>query len=261
MAEIIPAEGFKMGQAIRIEDVSRRFGKIEAVHHVSLEVREGTICGLIGSDGAGKSTLLRLTAAMIVPDGGTITIGGHNVVTERRSIKTLIGYMPQRFGLYEDLTVEENMYFFMDIFGIRGKDRRARMARFLSFSNLLPYRERLAGNLSGGMKQKLGLACVLVHQPQVLILDEPTNGVDPVSREEFWNILYQMKADGMTLFVSTAYLDEGEKCDTLVCMHRSEIIQMGTPESIASGFSNLEEALIQAITDADKGLRHDTFQQ
>lgn len=250
-----------MGKAIRIDGVSKRFGRIDAVADVSLEIEDGTICGFIGSDGAGKSTLLRMTATMIPPDTGTITIGGNDVITDRREIKPLIGYMPQRFGLYEDLTVEENIQFFMDIFGIRGKERKSRMERFLSFSNLIPFKDRLAGNLSGGMKQKLGLACVLVHQPEVLILDEPTNGVDPVSRGEFWNILDQMKDEGMTLLVSTAYLDEGEKCDYLVCMHRARIIQAGTPESIGKGFPNLEEALIHGVTEADKDLINDTFNQ
>jgi len=152
---------------------------------------------------------------MLKPAAGTITIGGLDVVSRKAEVKALIGYMPQRFGLYQDLTVEENIDFFMDIFGIAGAERKARKALYLGFSNLLPFTDRQAGNLSGGMKQKLGLACVLVHEPKLLILDEPTNGVDPVSRQEFWEILGKMRGQGMTILVSTAYLDEGERCDRL----------------------------------------------
>ena len=140
--------------------------------------------------------------------------------------------MPQRFGLYQDLTVDENMLFFMDVFNVPRKERAMRREKYLGFSNLLPFVDRQAGNLSGGMKQKLGLACVLVHEPKVLILDEPTNGVDPVSRQEFWEILAQMRAGGMTIMVSTAYLDEGEKCDRLALMHRSHVLDIATPSEI-----------------------------
>ncbi len=152
--------------------------------------------------------------------------------------------MPQRFGLYQDLTVEENINFFMDIFAVPHAERKKRKDKYLGFSNLLPFVDRLAGNLSGGMKQKLGLACVLVHEPKVLILDEPTNGVDPVSRREFWEILDNMKQEGMTILVSTAYLDEGEKCDQVALMHRSIILESTTPEAMRDNFSNLEEAII-----------------
>ncbi len=167
--------------------------------------------------------------------------------------------MPQRFGLYQDLTVEENMNFFMDIFGVRGKERKLRKEKYLGFSNLLPYLDRLAGNLSGGMKQKLGLACVLVHEPEALILDEPTNGVDPVSRQEFWDILFQMRDQGMTIMVSTAYLDEGERCDRLGLMHKSHLLSVATPAEIRSEYASLEEAMIARIRLVDKELIHDTF--
>ncbi len=188
---------------IQIDNVSMNFGEVTAVDHVSLNVAKGTIFGFVGSDGAGKSTLLRMSATMIRPASGKILIDGLNVVTCRSRVKMMIGYMPQRFGLYQDLTVGENIDFFMNIFGIFGAERKKRRERFLQFSTLLPFIDRLAGNLSGGMKQKLGLACVLVHQPQILILDEPTNGVDPVSRQEFWDILFQMKEQGMTILIST----------------------------------------------------------
>ncbi|MFH1350205.1 MAG: ATP-binding cassette domain-containing protein, partial [Pseudomonadota bacterium] len=165
----------------------------------------------------------------------------------------------QRFGLYQDLTVEENIDFFMDIFGILGTERKERKVRYLGFSNLLPFARRLAGDLSGGMKQKLGLACVLIHEPQVLILDEPTNGVDPVSRQEFWDILTQMRGNGMTILVSTSYLDEGEKCDLLGLMHRSQLLHTATPAEMRSHFPSLEEAIIHHIQEVDKELVHDNF--
>jgi ABC-2 type transport system ATP-binding protein len=246
---------------IKIDAVSMRFGETEAVSNVNLKVDKGTIFGLVGSDGAGKSTLLRMIATMIKPTSGHIFINDIDVAAQRWKVKPLIGYMPQRFGLYQDLTVEENMDFFMDIFGIRGKERTRRKEKYLGFSNLLPFLDRLSGNLSGGMKQKLGLACVLVHEPLLLILDEPTNGVDPVSRQDFWNILLQMKSEGMTIMVSTAYLDEGEKCDSLGLMHKSHLLTVASPQEIRSQYDNLEEAMIQRILDVDKGLIHDTFKR
>jgi ABC-2 type transport system ATP-binding protein len=244
---------------VSIQNVSKDFSSIEAVHEVTLEIERGTIFGLVGSDGAGKSTLLRLVATMIKPSRGKITIDGLDVVKQKDKVKPLIGYMPQRFGLYQDLTVGENLDFFMDIFGITGRERLNRRERYLGFSNLLPFIDRPAGALSGGMKQKLGLACVLSHQPNVLILDEPTNGVDPVSRQEFWEILAEMRAQGMTILVSTAYLDEGEKCDRLGLMHKSMILQTDEPSVIKADFPDLEEAMIHRIQGTDEDLIHDQF--
>lgn len=249
------------GQFIHVNNVSVNFGTTEAVRDVSFAVGKGTIFGLVGSDGAGKSTLLRMMATMIRPLSGGISINGLDVVKEKRKVKRLIGYMPQRFGLYQDLTVDENMTFFMDIFGVVGEERTRRRERYLGFSNLLPFLDRPAGKLSGGMKQKLGLACVLVHEPMLLILDEPTNGVDPVSRREFWDILTEMRNSGMTIVVSTAYLDEGELCDNLALMHRARILAVDTPEGIRSSHPNLEEAVIQRIQEVDEGLMHDQFKQ
>lgn len=245
---------------VEVKNVSVRFNLVEAVKTVSFNVDSGNIFGLVGSDGAGKSTLLRLIATMIKPSQGEIYINGLNIIADRRKIKKIIGYMPQRFGLYQDLTVEENINFFMDIFGIPRAERKKRKEKYLGFSNLLPFVDRLAGNLSGGMKQKLGLACVLAHEPKVLILDEPTNGVDPVSRREFWEILGNMKQEGMTILVSTAYLDEGEICDKLALMHRSVILESTTPEEMRGGFMTLEDAIIARIKEVDKELTHDTFQ-
>jgi ABC-2 type transport system ATP-binding protein len=244
---------------IEVQNVSRNFGSLNAVSAVTFEINAGTINGLVGSDGAGKTTLLRMIATMLPPTSGNIRVDGHDVVVQKARVKEVIGYMPQRFGLYPDLTVAENLDFFMDIYGIRGAERTRRREYYLGFSNLLPFVDRKAGDLSGGMKQKLGLACVLVHQPKALILDEPTNGVDPVSRQEFWDILAEMKRNGMTILVSTAYLDEGEKCDRLLLMHNSRMLAMTTPHEIQAGFSDLEEAMIQRIQATDNAMVEDGF--
>ena len=244
---------------VEVNNVYLSFQAVEAIRNVSFNVVRGHIFGLVGSDGAGKSTLLRLIAGMIKPGRGSIQINGLPVPAKRRQIKKIIGYMPQRFGLYQDLTVAENIDFFMDIFGIPRALRKERREKYLSFSNLLPFVDRLAGNLSGGMKQKLGLACVLVHEPQLLILDEPTNGVDPVSRYEFWNILGNMKQEGMTILVSTAYLDEGEKCDQLGLMHNAVLLETAPPAAMRGHFATLEEAIIERIEEVDKELAHDSF--
>jgi len=253
-------ESFALTQPfIRTDRVSKSFGTIEAVKEVTFQIAKGEIFGLVGSDGAGKSTLLRMVATMIKPSSGKIFIDDLDVALQKTRVKSLIGYMPQRFGLYQDLTVEENIDFFMDIFGVFGAERRKRKERYLGFSNLLPFIDRLAGALSGGMKQKLGLACVLVHEPKVLILDEPTNGVDPVSRKEFWDILTEMRRGGMTILISTAYLDEGEKCDYLALMHKSRVLEIATPEAIQYHHPSLEEAMIHRIQEADEGLIHERF--
>ena len=252
-----PAESLR--PVVDVQHVTLHFGPVEAVRDVSFRVQYQNIFGLVGSDGAGKSSILRLIAGMIKPSRGEIYIDGLNSATSRQKIKHLIGYMPQRFGLYPDLTVEENMDFFMDVFGIPRAERKMRKEKYLGFSNLLPFADRLAGNLSGGMKQKLGLACVLAHEPRLLILDEPTNGVDPVSRSEFWEILSNMKQTGMTLLVSTAYLDEGEKCDQLVLMHSGVILEQNTPAAIRQNHPSLEAAIIARIREIDKELDHDTF--
>jgi len=244
---------------VDVQHVTLHFGPVEAVRDVSFRVQYQNIFGLVGSDGAGKSSILRLIAGMIKPSRGEIYIDGLNSATNRQKIKHLIGYMPQRFGLYPDLTVEENMDFFMDVFEIPRGERKMRKEKYLGFSNLLPFVDRLAGNLSGGMKQKLGLACVLAHEPRLLILDEPTNGVDPVSRHEFWEILSNMKQTGMTLLVSTAYLDEGEKCDQLVLMHSGVILEQNTPAAIRQNHPSLEAAIVARIREIDKELDHDTF--
>jgi len=253
-----PANGDKL-PLVEVNKVFKKFGSVTAVVDVTFKIEAGNICGLVGSDGAGKTTLLRMIATMVRPTRGHIFVDSLDVVAQRSGVKQVIGYMPQRFGLYQDLTVMENFDFFMDIYGITEDERTRRRQYYLGFSNLLPFLDRKAGDLSGGMKQKLGLACVLVHQPKVLILDEPTNGVDPVSRQEFWDILAEMKRNGMTILVSTAYLDEGEKCDQLILMHNSRVLDVATPHEIKADFFDLEEAMIHRIQATDDAVVEDNF--
>ncbi len=234
-------------EMVRVTAVRKRFGAIDAVNPVSFSLPTGSILGLLGSDGAGKSTLLRMLAGMIQPDAGSIHIDGLDAGAHRKALKDRVGYMPQRFGLYQDLSVLENFTFFMDIFDIRGAAREEGKKRYLGFSNLLSFEDRLAGDLSGGMKQKLGLACVLVHRPKLLILDEPTNGVDPVSRREFWEMIEVMRGEGMTVIVSTAYQDEGRRCDRLMLMHEGDVLGQGTPETLQGASDSLEAAMIDLI--------------
>lgn len=239
---------------LQVEGLTKRFGRLTAVAPCHFDVTKGEIIGLLGSDGAGKTTLLRMIATMIPPTIGQFRIDGLDACRQRATVKDRIGYMPQQFGLYQDLTVAENINFFMDIYHIRGAERRRRRDRYLGFSNLLPFLDRPAGALSGGMKQKLGLACVLLHQPELLILDEPTNGVDPVSRREFWEILKQMNTDGMTILVSTAYMDEGALCDRLILMHAARILDIKRPVELASAGEDLEAAMIELIQSVDPSL-------
>ncbi len=212
----------------------RTFGDLVAVDGLDLTVAEGEIFGLVGPDGAGKTTTMRMLTGILPPTAGTAQVAGCDVVRESERLKEHIGYMSQRFGLYPDLTVAENIDFYADIYSVPERDRAERTARLLAFSNLTPFRDRLAGNLSGGMKQKLGLACALIHTPRVLFLDEPTNGVDPVSRRDFWRILYQLVREGVTIFVSTAYLDEAERCNRLALLHRGRLLGLGTPAEVKS---------------------------
>lgn len=215
--------------AIRTEALTRSFNGRTAVNHLTLSVAEGEIFGLVGPDGAGKTTTMRLLTAILDPSSGNAWVAGRHTVNEAEAIKEEIGYMSQRFGLYPDLTVMENIDFYADIYGVPRAGRGEKVERLLAFSNLTPFKKRLAGNLSGGMKQKLGLACALIHTPRVLFLDEPTNGVDPVSRRDFWRILYQLVREKVTIFVSTAYLDEAERCNRLGFIHGGKLIALGTP--------------------------------
>ena len=223
-------------ESIRTADLSRTFGDAVAVGGVTLSVAPGEIFGLVGPDGAGKSTLMRLLAGILGPTGGEAWVAGHSVRADPGAIHREIGYMSQRFGLYPDLSVVENIRFYADLYGVARRARQERMDALLAFAGLTPFRRRLAGNLSGGMKQKLGLACALVHAPKVVLLDEPTNGVDPVSRRDFWRILYGLLAEKVTVFMSTAYLDEAERFGRVALLHRGRLLSVGTPDEVKALF-------------------------
>lgn len=223
------------GVMIRASGLTRRFAALTAVDHLDLEVAAGEIFGLVGPDGAGKTTTLRLLAGLLDPSEGQAFVAGFDVARQTAAVKDHIGYMAQRFGLYADLTVGENMRFYADLFGIADADRKALTARLLRMTRMEPFQDRPAGKLSGGMKQKLALMCTLLHRPRLLLLDEPTNGVDPVSRRDFWAILYQLVKDGLTVFVSTAYLDEAERCNRVGLMNRGRLIRCDSPQRLKSG--------------------------
>jgi ABC-2 type transport system ATP-binding protein len=218
--------------AIQTENLTKNFASVVAVNRLNLGVKRGEVFGLVGPDGAGKTTVMRIFSGLLPPTAGEAWVLGHPVTREAEPLKERIGYMSQRFALYGDLTVRENIDFYADLYAVPKKERGPRMERLLGFSNLVPFKNRLAQNLSGGMKQKLGLACALVHTPEVLFLDEPTNGVDPVSRRDFWRILYDLLKEGVTIFVSTAYLDEAERCHRIGLMHRGNLLSVGTPDEI-----------------------------
>lgn len=217
---------------IETENLVKKFKKIVAVDGLSLGVRKGEIFGLVGPDGAGKTTTIRMLAAVMNPTAGRAAVAGYDTVKQAEPIKRIIGYMPQRFSLYADLTVLENLNFFADIFGVRGTERKERTQQLLEFSRLERFQNRQAGRLSGGMQKKLGLACTLIHKPEIIYLDEPTTGVDPVSRREFWDILTDLHMQGVTLFVSTPYMDEAERCSRVGLMYQGHIIVCDTPDKI-----------------------------
>lgn len=223
---------YNMTDTITTKNLTKKFGDITAVDNLSINVTEGECFGLVGPDGAGKTTIMRLLTSIMEPCSGDAWVDGSHVVRDGEAIKEKIGYMSQRFGLYPDLTVMENLDFYADIYGVPGKGRNRKIDDLLSFSNLTPFKKRLAGKLSGGMKQKLGLACALIHTPRILFLDEPTNGVDPVSRRDFWKILYQLLKQKVTIFVSTSYLDEAERCGRLALIHKGRLIAEGSPSMI-----------------------------
>ncbi|GLI38678.1 ABC transporter ATP-binding protein [Geobacter hydrogenophilus] len=218
--------------AITTDNLTKRFGNLTAVDGLTLSVAPGELFGLVGSDGAGKTTTMRMLTGIMDPTEGSARVMGRHTVREAEPLKEEIGYMSQRFGLYPDLTVLENLHFYADIYGLPRRGRDEKIGLLLSFSNLTPFGKRLAGNLSGGMKQKLGLACALIHTPKVLFLDEPTNGVDPVSRRDFWRILYQLLREGVTVFVATAYLDEADRCNRVGLIHRGKLLACDTPDNL-----------------------------
>lgn len=220
--------------AIEINGLTKRYGKVTALDGVSFDVRQGELFGLIGPDGAGKTTLFRLLTTLLNPDNGTATVDGMDIVAEYKQIRDVVGYMPGRFSLYPDLSVEENIAFFAALFGVRVEDNYDLIAPI--YKQIEPFRTRRAGKLSGGMKQKLALCCALIHRPSVLFLDEPTTGVDAVSRSEFWDMLAELKSKGISMLVSTPYMDEASRCDRIALINEGHILGIDTPQGIVAGF-------------------------
>ncbi len=228
------------------------FDAVAAVDGLTFIVDRGEIFGLVGPDGAGKTATMRMLAGVMKPDGGRIVIDGIDVVSDPEAGKQRLSYMPQRFGLYEDLTVDENIRFYADLFEVPARDREQRTQRLLAASGMSQFRLRLAGQLSGGMKQKLGLTCALIHTPRILLLDEPTTGVDPVSRRDFWRILYGLRDDGVTIVISTAYLDEAERCNRLALLNSGRVLYCDTPAGLKA---RMPGALVVISSSAGRAVR------
>lgn len=225
------------GVAVAVDALTRRFGDVTAVNGLSFEVRSGELFGIVGPDGAGKTTTLRMLAGVLPPSSGDARVLGHSAAQNPESVKKEIAYMSQRFGLYEDLTVRENIAFYADLYRVPKHERPARLQRLYRFSNLGEFEDRLAGKLSGGMKQKLSLCCALIHHPKALLLDEPTFGVDPISRRDLWLILHEMVAEGITVIVTTSYLDEAERCDRVAMLHEGDLLTLDTPAALQERLS------------------------
>jgi ABC-2 type transport system ATP-binding protein len=219
---------------IELRALTREFGDVTAVNELDLTILKGEIFGLVGPDGAGKTTTLRLLAAIMDPTSGSVTVAGMDTASDAEAIKARIGYMAQQFSLYGDLSVVENLNFFADVFSVHGQTRRERIERLLRFANLTQFQNRRGANLSGGMQKKLALASTLIHEPEILYLDEPTTGVDPVSRREFWDILTELHLEGVTIVVSTPYMDEAERCSRVGLMYDGALIECDTPAAIKS---------------------------
>jgi ABC-2 type transport system ATP-binding protein len=218
--------------AIEVDRLTRVFGSTTAVRDLEFSVQRGELFGLVGPDGAGKTTTLRMLAGVLRPTSGDARVLGTSVASAPERVKHDIAYMSQRFGLYTDLTVMENLEFYADLYEVPRSERASRLERLFEFSNLAPFRDRLAGQLSGGMKQKLGLSCALIHQPKILLLDEPTFGVDPISRRDLWLIIHEMVAEGVTVVTSTAYMDEAERFDRLTFLHEGALLSVGEPDEL-----------------------------
>ena len=238
--------------ALSTSALRKEFGSVTAVEALDLTIARGDIFGLVGPDAAGKTTTFRMLCGILPPTSGSATVLGVDVLRRPESVKPRIGYMSQRFSLYGDLTVLENLAFFADIYHVPRRERAARREELLGFSRLGPFQQRLAQDLSGGMKQKLALACTLMHTPELLFLDEPTTGVDPVSRRDFWRILYQLSHQGVTLIVSTPYMDEAERCTCVGLMHRGRLIQTDTPEGLKRRMTG---DLLELICTPQRGCR------
>ena len=239
-------------KTVVVRDLVKDFPGVRAIDHLSFDVAPGEIFGIVGPDGAGKTTTMRILAGVLAPDAGTASVARCDVVADPEGVKHLISYMPQRFGLYEDLTVDENIRFYADLFGVRRNDREARATELLKACGMSEFRSRLAGKLSGGMKQKLGLVCALIHTPRVLLLDEPTNGVDPVSRREFWAMLYSLVGQGVTVVNSTAYLDEAERCHRVALLHQGRLLFCDSPARLKS---RLQGSVVSIVSSEARRVR------
>lgn len=231
-----------MNAAIATERLTKRYGGVIALDNVSLEIERGEMFGLIGPDGAGKSTLYRILATLLRPDSGSASLLGLDTVRNYRELRRRIGYMPERFSLYQDMTVMENLRFFASLFGVRIDESYDLIAPV--FRQLEKFPDRMAGKLSGGMKQKLALSCALIHRPEILLLDEPTTGVDAVSRSEFWDMLGGLHAQDITILVSTSYMDEATRCGRIAIIDKGHILSVGAPKALAAG---LDENLYNAV--------------
>jgi ABC-2 type transport system ATP-binding protein len=218
--------------SIQTNHLTKSFGKLSAVKDLTLQVKTGEIFGLVGPDASGKTTTLRMLCGILPPDGGEARVAGCDIPKGAESLREKVGYLPQRFGLYGDLTVLENIHFYADLYRVTKQERGGRIGRLLRFANLEPFGKRKAQDLSGGMKQKLGLICALIHTPQILFLDEPTTGVDPLSRRDFWIILYDLLKEGVTILFSTSYLDEAERCSRVGLIYEGELLVVDTPSAV-----------------------------
>ena len=233
--------------AVVVRNLEKRFGDFVAVHQVTFEVARGEIFGFLGPNGAGKSTTIRMLCGILSPTSGFGSVGGFDIARDSEKIKANIGYMSQRFSLYQDLTVEENIDFYSGIYRIPAVEKAARKQWVLDMAGLAEHRRRLAGVLSGGWKQRLALGCAIVHRPPIVFLDEPTSGVDPISRRQFWDLIYQMAGEGVTIFVTTHYMDEAEYCDRLGLIYRGELIACGTPEALKTTL--MQEEILDVFCD------------
>jgi len=235
------------GKAVVVKDLKRRFGGFVAVNGISFEVAKGEIFGFLGPNGAGKSTTIRMLCGILAPSGGTGTVAGFDVRTEAEQIKSHIGYMSQRFSLYEDLTVEENINFYAGIYRLPADRHRERKEWVIAMAGLERHRKALTATLAGGWKQRLALGCAILHEPPIIFLDEPTSGVDPISRRRFWDLIYELSGKGVTIFVTTHYMDEAEYCDRIGLIYRGELIALGTPEALKTEW--MREDVLECVCD------------
>jgi ABC-2 type transport system ATP-binding protein len=238
-----------MTYAIQCENLTKRFGDRIAVNNLSISIKKGSIYGFLGPNGSGKSTTIRMLCGLLTPTSGTGTVLGFDVMTQSEEIKQRIGYMSQKFSLYEDLTVEENLDFYAGVYQITGEERKRRKAELIEMAGLTGRERQIAGSLSGGWKQRLALSCALLHQPELLILDEPTAGVDPVSRRIFWEAIHRLAEQGITVLVTTHYMDEAQTCDWIGFIFFGDLLAQGTPQELIQelGVSNLEEVFIVLV--------------